>query len=1205
MKQQTTINFFTITILALLLTTVAQAQDLPMVKHVDDLPFYVPPRIFPDDGDSQDLINYPGTDYPGSTQMAFDSQNRPYLYNERTKKYAGKIQTLRNGIWKEIDFTAYVNDVLTDQYGAPNGFDYRPDLYSHAVSSMHIDDENSLYLVLIIHDAVHLPDENPTTAGNYILLYSPDITVTNPTFTTYKIANSSKSFTGFVEVKTGYNDTSVPPAIGVYNDDGIDLPCPGCSYKKLVSFELYVPTKDANKNLILGDRILLDDKAVGLLTHSGGRAWAASKNGKIFVGWQSGVLPNTTTGANAYWIAEVDRSTRQLEKKYLGIGEGFAPPSIPPDNHNFATVSIDAQGYLHYIKGSHGPGQSIDFQYGRSPNPYSINGNWTFHDWESSDATYNSTVVTTNNKIISTARRKWQWMAFSTKPTTNGNNDWTEWKSVFSTDLPFGNQSGGTLYNAPTQREVVDKNGDVYYLACLRNFDFATEKEYFMPQTTVSFTADVDSVRVITRHDYLKRIINGKSVQKITFEPSDGSLSTSPVTLNATTNASGLPIIYEVISGPATVNGNLLTLTGIGEVMVKAKNSGNSVYYGDETVSIVQITDGSQIFAEADAYVRSGSYGNDNYGNSSPLIIKASNVGDSYAREAYYRFDLSSISGTITNAKLKLVPSGSSTNVEEANIDVKFVSNDTWSETGITWNNRPASGNLLATQSGSGSVTEWDVTSQVQTELLGDGKLSVHLSAAQNNGEWVHYYSKEASDFSVRPVLVFSTDQTPPPVGMTNVSPIADSYVRNGTYADTNFGTDAGLTVKIDGGSYTRNTFLRFDLSSIPETIVEATLRLVPLGGGTTPQNTNVEIKFVSDDNWNETGITWNTKPSAGNVLDTKTGSSSVTEWDVTLQAETERSNDGLLSIALESTVIGSQNFITYHSKEALDVSVRPILVIKTLEPSTTTTANLSSEADSYIRSGSYGSDNYGNESALIVKKSNTGDSYSREAYYRFDLSTVSGTITEAKLKLVPSGSSSNIGATNIDVKFVSDDSWNETGITWNNRPTGGSVLSSQAGNASATEWDLTSQAQTEKSGDGQLSLNISATINNGQWVHYYSKEAANASDRPVLVVTTTGGGASNLSMISEDVAVAELPEIEVQGSTTVHPNPFTNWIRIASPNGIRGYRLYSTTGMLLLSMDNIRDNEAEVDTASLTKGVYILEVLNQDGSTSDFKIIK
>lgn len=62
------------------------------------------------------------------------------------------------------------------------------------------------------------------------------------------------------------------------------------------------------------------------------------------------------------------------------------------------------------------------------------------------------------------------------------------------------------------------------------------------------------------------------------------SLQASPVTLQATAT-SGLPVTFHVVSGPATVSGNQLTLTGFGQVTIAADQPGNTVYNPAPTVT--------------------------------------------------------------------------------------------------------------------------------------------------------------------------------------------------------------------------------------------------------------------------------------------------------------------------------------------------------------------------------------------------------------------------------------------------------------------------------------------------------------------------------------------------------------------------------------------------------------------------------------------
>lgn len=70
----------------------------------------------------------------------------------------------------------------------------------------------------------------------------------------------------------------------------------------------------------------------------------------------------------------------------------------------------------------------------------------------------------------------------------------------------------------------------------------------------------------------------GKTNQTITFPAiSNKTYGDPPVTLNATAS-SGLSVSYTLISGPASLIGNTLTLTGAGTVIVEASQAGNGTY---------------------------------------------------------------------------------------------------------------------------------------------------------------------------------------------------------------------------------------------------------------------------------------------------------------------------------------------------------------------------------------------------------------------------------------------------------------------------------------------------------------------------------------------------------------------------------------------------------------------------------------------------
>ena len=71
----------------------------------------------------------------------------------------------------------------------------------------------------------------------------------------------------------------------------------------------------------------------------------------------------------------------------------------------------------------------------------------------------------------------------------------------------------------------------------------------------------------------------GRTHQTITFAApaSPVSYGVSPIMLSATAS-SGLPVTFSILSGPATVSGNTLTITGVGMIVVAANQAGNADY---------------------------------------------------------------------------------------------------------------------------------------------------------------------------------------------------------------------------------------------------------------------------------------------------------------------------------------------------------------------------------------------------------------------------------------------------------------------------------------------------------------------------------------------------------------------------------------------------------------------------------------------------
>lgn len=170
----------------------------------------------------------------------------------------------------------------------------------------------------------------------------------------------------------------------------------------------------------------------------------------------------------------------------------------------------------------------------------------------------------------------------------------------------------------------------------------------------------------------------------------------------------------------------------------------------------------------ADAYVQGGTSANTNFGTATTVQTKDITAGD-FNREAFLRWNLSGVSGRLVSARVRLTTTftGQAGNENCAN----FVSNDTWGETTLTFNNRPTAGKLFAQWIPvAGQAVEFSVTPQVADALLGDKLLSLRLLSTDAHGVAgnVSYASRESTIVADRPQLILTFEVLPPVVTITS-----------------------------------------------------------------------------------------------------------------------------------------------------------------------------------------------------------------------------------------------------------------------------------------------------------------------------------------------------------------------------------------------------------------------------------------------------
>jgi hypothetical protein len=148
------------------------------------------------------------------------------------------------------------------------------------------------------------------------------------------------------------------------------------------------------------------------------------------------------------------------------------------------------------------------------------------------------------------------------------------------------------------------------------------------------------------------------------------------------------------------------------------------------------------------------------------------------------------------------------------------------------------------------------------------------------------------------------------PAGPLRFLPVADTYVRAND-AGTNYGTRGDLRLDT---SPEQIAYLRFVVAGIgPRAIARATLRMTVASGGGASSDHGGTLHAISDDGWDETTVTYDTRPAIdGPALDGvgAVSSGAVVDFDVTAAVV----GDGTYTFALRST---SNNNAVYRSREA------------------------------------------------------------------------------------------------------------------------------------------------------------------------------------------------------------------------------------------------------------------------------------------------
>ena len=228
-----------------------------------------------------------------------------------------------------------------------------------------------------------------------------------------------------------------------------------------------------------------------------------------------------------------------------------------------------------------------------------------------------------------------------------------------------------------------------------------------------------------------------------------------------------------------------------------------------------------------------------NFGTSDTLQAK----GNGKKRESYLRFELAGITGPVAGAKLRLAPAADGTNDGPG----LYGAGSAWTETGITWSNRPPRSAQAADDVAAiplGAVAEYDARALV------DGNGTVDMALVTSTSDSVDFGSREFTDAARRPRLVVtfyaaSPDTQAPsaPGGLTAHAPSHDRVDLGWTAATDNAGV-TGYEVLRDGwviatlGPVTSYV----DAAVGPQTTYEYTVRALDAAGNRSPAGNTARV---------------------------------------------------------------------------------------------------------------------------------------------------------------------------------------------------------------------------------------------------------------------------------------------------------------------------------------------------------------------------
>lgn len=236
------------------------------------------------------------------------------------------------------------------------------------------------------------------------------------------------------------------------------------------------------------------------------------------------------------------------------------------------------------------------------------------------------------------------------------------------------------------------------------------------------------------------------------------------ITINSSDNGgSGLASTQYSLNGGIyqTYNASfIIDIAGNYTIKAKATDGNGNVTLTNE-IAFSVVSPSVTLSAQADAFVRNGSYSAINYGSDTALSVKGA-ASSGYTRASYLKFSLDTFN--VASAKLRIYGRNAD-NTTSTDISAYGIDTDSWTENGITFNNAPAASSSAITSVGvtdQAKYYEFDVTAYVKAQAAGDKVVSFLIKDIINQNRTIVFNSKENTANPPQLVIQTSGKAVPP-----------------------------------------------------------------------------------------------------------------------------------------------------------------------------------------------------------------------------------------------------------------------------------------------------------------------------------------------------------------------------------------------------------------------------------------------------------